>query len=201
MPLSNVPRLVSGFLQSCGDRALVESESVTVARTYNPAYPPAPDEVRDIHPYRVTPRQQRRPGRRADRTHGVRVIQLHALGSHAVEVRCLVKRRARATQVTNAQVVDQDHNDIRLWTVTCHSPSSFSSRHHRYGASSTRITAKDKKQNGPRIPRRPYSTTIWIPSLLPEVSVQTTRCLPRSSGQKTGRSAPASQSSSPSTNQ
>ena len=66
-----------------------------------------------LEPILIAPGDQRNAGGRADGRVGIGLIEAHALGGEAVQMRGLEIGGAIDAQVGPAQIVGQDENDIR----------------------------------------------------------------------------------------
>jgi hypothetical protein len=82
MPLADEARGVSGLLQQLRERMACRAQPLSEA-----AAGPRVERPLEQHALLIPPRDERRPGRRADRRVGVEVGEAHALARQAVEVR------------------------------------------------------------------------------------------------------------------
>ena len=117
MPLADVRRDVAGVLQFLRERPLLQRKLHQNVRTLQSVIRVgrlAGQPVGEIQTGRVLAGHQSRPGRRADRTSGVRVRQFHSGFGEGVEMRRPVKGAAVTAEVSLTEIVDHDEDDVRL---------------------------------------------------------------------------------------
>ena len=103
MPLPDACCGIAEGLQPFCDRDLGGIESLRTGGKVDPGH---------ADPHSITAGEQLRPRHRADRRR-VEARELHPFGRHAVEVGGLLLRGSEWPDVAIAQVVDEDHDDVR----------------------------------------------------------------------------------------
>ncbi len=138
MPLAGEEGPVTGFLERLGDGDLLERQVVQIARGRSlRAFLALPrNPVGDPDPHRILAGQQRGARRGTHRMGRISLRESHRRGGKLVERRGLVKRRSVTTQVVVAQVIDQDHHNVR---------PRFRLRHHRQHRHHHRRTDPEKQ--------------------------------------------------------
>ncbi len=128
VPFADALRRVALLAQQLGDRVLLGVKP-HVCGGHN--------DFRQRDALRIAAGQQLRPRRRANRR-GIERGQLQALGRHPVAMRRPIERRAVATDVAIAHVVDQDYHHVRLRLRLCERRQREEEEHagHRHEGSS-----------------------------------------------------------------
>ena len=115
MPLAYMPRGVTGIAQDFSERHLGQRQFlVDLRRQVFAGLVVAGDVVSDLQPSWIAPGQQRRTGRRAIGMCGIPLSKPHAFPGQLIEVWRFVKRAAIAGQVSPAQIVGEDHDNIQF---------------------------------------------------------------------------------------
>jgi len=103
VPLSKMPRRVTGIGESLGNRFFLETKSVTM--TLNSSSP-----IR-------SPSQNRSASRRANRRSGIKPIKPKPTRCHRIKIRRFQNRVVVVTRLPPALVVRHHQNDIRLGRI------------------------------------------------------------------------------------
>lgn len=116
MPLADARRDVAGLAQHLREREFLQRELPFENRLKHflrRSIGPARQEIRDVQPRRIFPREQRRARRRA---HGlpIRIREPHPLPCELVEVRRVVIGATVAVEIVDAEIVREDEDDVRL---------------------------------------------------------------------------------------